>query len=82
MLVRGATKSKQAEARAELREEEQRRREAAEAESQLKNLVEYLETRHSFSLALKVATDKRLGATLRNPLAGHSRSALYLGTIF
>ncbi|KFY32084.1 hypothetical protein V493_00527, partial [Pseudogymnoascus sp. VKM F-4281 (FW-2241)] len=57
-------KSKQAEARAEeeqhLREEEQRRREAAEAESQPKNLIEYLETCHSFSLALKVITDKSL----------------------
>ncbi|KFY03461.1 hypothetical protein V490_00180, partial [Pseudogymnoascus sp. VKM F-3557] len=50
-------KSKQAEARAE---EEQRRREAAEAGSQLKNLIEYLETCHSFSLALKVITDKSL----------------------
>ena len=57
-------KSKQAEARADeeqrLREEEQRRREAAEAESLPKNLVEYLETCHSFSLALKVITDKSL----------------------
>ncbi|OBT67062.1 hypothetical protein VE03_04400 [Pseudogymnoascus sp. 23342-1-I1] len=57
-------KSKKAEARAEeeqrLREEEQRRREAAEAESQPKNLIEYLETCHSFSLALKVITDKSL----------------------
>jgi hypothetical protein len=50
-------KSKQAEARAE---EEQRRREAAEAEFQLKNLIEYLESCHSFSLALKVITDKSL----------------------
>ncbi|KFY28408.1 hypothetical protein V491_00477 [Pseudogymnoascus sp. VKM F-3775] len=64
-------KAKKAEARAEeeqrlreeeqrLREEEQRRREAAEAESQPKNLIEYLETCHSFSLALKVITDKSL----------------------
>ncbi|OBT85169.1 hypothetical protein VE02_05617 [Pseudogymnoascus sp. 03VT05] len=64
-------KSKHAEARAEeerrlreeeqrLREEEQRRREAAEAESQPKNLIEYLETCHRFSLALKVITDKSL----------------------
>ncbi|KAL5351074.1 hypothetical protein ACLOAV_004649 [Pseudogymnoascus australis] len=64
-------KSKQAEARADgeqrlrekeqrLREEEQRRREAAEAESQLKNLIEYLESCHSLSLALKVITDKSL----------------------
>ncbi|KFY19664.1 hypothetical protein V493_07870, partial [Pseudogymnoascus sp. VKM F-4281 (FW-2241)] len=50
-------KSKQAEARAQ---EEQRRREAAEAESQPKNLIEYLETCHRFSLALKVITDKSL----------------------
>ncbi|OBT59278.1 hypothetical protein VE04_00367 [Pseudogymnoascus sp. 24MN13] len=50
-------KSKQAGARAD---EEQRRREAAEAESQPKNLIEYLETCHSFSLALKVVTDKSL----------------------
>ncbi|KFY02663.1 hypothetical protein V490_00428, partial [Pseudogymnoascus sp. VKM F-3557] len=50
-------KSQQAEARAD---EEQRRREAAEAESQPKNLIEYLETCHSFSLALTVITDKSL----------------------
>ncbi|KFY03838.1 hypothetical protein V490_00080, partial [Pseudogymnoascus sp. VKM F-3557] len=43
-------KTKQAEARAD----------AAEAESQPKNLIEYLETCHSFSLALKVITDKSL----------------------
>ncbi|OBT55411.1 hypothetical protein VE04_03612 [Pseudogymnoascus sp. 24MN13] len=41
-------------------DKEQRRREAAEAGSQLKNLIEYLEACHTFSLALKVITDKSL----------------------
>ncbi|KFY96895.1 hypothetical protein V498_02406 [Pseudogymnoascus sp. VKM F-4517 (FW-2822)] len=50
-------KSKQAEARAQ---EERRLREAAEAESQPKNLIEYLEACHSFSLALEVITNKSL----------------------
>ncbi|KFZ02242.1 hypothetical protein V500_00350 [Pseudogymnoascus sp. VKM F-4518 (FW-2643)] len=63
---RGEQKSKQAEAQAEveqrLREEERQRREAAEAESQPKNLIKYLEACHTFSLALKVITDKSLSA--------------------
>ncbi|KFY26001.1 hypothetical protein V491_01494 [Pseudogymnoascus sp. VKM F-3775] len=50
-------KSKQAEARAQ---EERRLREAAEAESQPKNLIEYLEACHGFSLALEVITDQSL----------------------
>ncbi|KAH9203516.1 hypothetical protein DL95DRAFT_399263 [Leptodontidium sp. 2 PMI_412] len=53
-------KSEHAEARAA---EEQRRREAAEADaeqSQPKNLIEYLEACHSFSVALEVITDATL----------------------
>ncbi|OBT39281.1 hypothetical protein VE00_10595 [Pseudogymnoascus sp. WSF 3629] len=56
-LVELQRKFEEAKARAD---EEQRRREAAEAESQPKNLIEYLETCHSFSLALEVVTDKSL----------------------
>ncbi|RFU25118.1 hypothetical protein B7463_g11219, partial [Scytalidium lignicola] len=40
--------------------EEQRRREVAEAKSQLKNLTEYLEACHDFSLTLEVVTDATL----------------------
>lgn len=60
-------RSAQAEARAaeeqRRREEEQRRREAAEADaeqSQPKNLVDFLKSCHSFSLALQAVTDETL----------------------
>jgi hypothetical protein len=59
-LAEEQRKSQQAEARAA---EEQRRREAAEADAQQsrpKDLIEYLEACHRFSLTLEVVTDATL----------------------